>query len=105
MDLSQTKFPRIFELMEKEHVTAKQLSAATGISQSNFTEWKKGRSNPKLDALVQISEFFNVSVEYLTGTEKDKNAIDLKIQTEVKQLSDKQKADVLQYIEFVKSKG
>ena len=104
MDLSQTKYPRIFELMEKEHVTAKQLSAATGISQSNFTEWKKGRSNPKLDALIQISEFFNVPVEYITGTDTDGNAMDLKIQAEAKQLSDEQKADVLKYIEFVKQK-
>ena len=105
MDLSQTKYPRIFELMEKEHVTAKQLSAATGISQSNFTEWKKGRSNPKYEALIQISEFFNVPVEYLTGTETDENAMDLKIQAETKQLSEEQKADVLKYIEFVKSKN
>lgn len=104
MDLSQTKYPRIFELMEKEHVTAKQLSAATGISQSNFTEWKKGRSNPKLEALIQISEFFNVPIEYLTGTETDENAMDLKIQAEAKQLSDNQKADVLKYIEFIKTK-
>lgn len=104
MDLSQTKYPRIFELMEKEHVTAKQLSAATGISQSNFTEWKKGRSNPKLEALIQISEFFNVPVEYLTGTETDENAMDLKIQAEAKQLSENQKADVLKYIEFIKTK-
>lgn len=104
MDLSQTKYPRIFELMEKEHVTAKQLSAAIGISQSSFTEWKKGRSNPKYEALIQISEFFNVPVEYLTGTESDENAMDLKIQAEAKQLSDEQKADVLKYIEFVKSK-
>lgn len=105
MDLSQTKYPRIFELMEKEHVTAKQLSTATGISQSNFTEWKKGRSNPKLEALIQISEFFNVPVEYLTGTELDENAMDLKIQAEAKQLSDSQKADVLKYIEFIKTKN
>lgn len=104
MDLSQTKYPRIFELMEKEHVTAKQLSAATGISQSNFTEWKKGRSNPKLEALIQISEFFNVPIEYLTGTETDENAMDLKIQAEAKQLSENQKADVLKYIEFIKTK-
>ena len=104
MDLSQTKYPRIFELMEKEHVTAKQLSAATGISQSNFTEWKKGRSSPKLEALIQISEFFNVPVEYLTGTETDENAMDLKIQAEAKQLSENQKADVLKYIEFIKTK-
>ena len=105
MDLSQTQYPRIFELLEKEHVTAKQLSAATGISQSNFTEWKKGRSNPKYEALIQISEFFNVPVEYLTGTETDENAMDLKIQAETKQLSEEQKADVLKYIEFVKSKN
>lgn len=104
MDLSLTKYPRIFELMDKNKVTAKQLSIATGISQSNFTEWKKGRSNPKFEALVQISEYFNVPVEYLTGSNEDPNALDLEIKAKMQQLSDEQKQDVLKYIDFVKQK-
>ena len=103
MDLSQTKVPRIFELMEENHVSAKQLSLATGISQSNFTEWKKGRSNPKLEALKQISEFFNVPVEYLTGQDGAPGDLDLKLKAELQQLTDEQKQDVLKYIRFLKS--
>lgn len=60
---------KIFELMKERKLTAKQLSEATGISQSNFTEWKKGRSNPKYEALSLIADYFDVSVDYLLGND------------------------------------
>ena len=60
-----TTVDRIFELIKQNKMTAKQVAAETGISQSNFTEWKKGRSNPKPDAIKAIADFFKVSTAYL----------------------------------------
>lgn len=63
----------IFErLLQSRKVTAYQVSKATGISQSTLSDWKKGRSVPKMDKMQKIAEFFGVSVEYLMGTEKQK---------------------------------
>lgn len=39
------------------------VSEATGIPQSTFTDWKNGRSKPKSEKLLKIARFFNVSVE------------------------------------------
>lgn len=39
------------------------ISAATGIPQSTFTDWKNGKSKPKSEKLLKIARFFNVSVE------------------------------------------
>ena len=63
----------VFEtLLKKEGVTATDVSKATGIPRSAFTDWKKGRSTPKVDKLQKIADYFGVSMEYLsTGKQSE----------------------------------
>lgn len=102
-DYSNSSVPRLFELMEERKIRATDISDATGISTSSFTDWRKGKM-PTPQKLRTLADFFEVSVEYLLGSNTDENTIDLKIQAEAKQLSENQKADVLKYIEFIKTK-
>ena len=44
--------------------TSYQVAKETGISQSTLSDWKNGRSNPKIDKLKIIADYFGVSVEY-----------------------------------------
>lgn len=61
---------RVKELMDKSGIKAKQLTAELGISNSSFTDWGKGKGTPSLDTVVKISDYFNVSIDYLvSGTE------------------------------------
>ena len=58
-----------FEKLLKSHnVTVYQVTKATGISPSTFTDWKNGRSCPKADKLARIAEFFSISLDELLGT-------------------------------------
>ena len=102
-DYSNSSVPRLFELMEERKIRATDISDATGISTSSFTDWRKGKM-PTPQKLRTLADFFEVSVEYLLGSNTDENTIDLKIQAEAKQLSENQKDDVLKYIEFIKTK-
>jgi transcriptional regulator with XRE-family HTH domain len=102
MQDSETKIPRLFELMKERQLTAKQVSEATGIGQSNFTEWKKGRCSPSQSALSTLAEYFGVPIEYIIGTDQDKNCIDISIQAELQQLTDDKKAEALKYIKYLK---
>ncbi len=63
----------VFErLLKERNVTASDVSKATGIARSNFTDWKKGRTTPKLEKIQKIADYFDVSIEYLmTGEEKN----------------------------------
>lgn len=66
----------IFEqLLHSRNVTAYQVSKATGISQSTLSDWKKGRSVPKMDKMQKIADFFGVTVDYLLGTEKERDPV------------------------------
>ena len=47
----------IFEkLLMERGVTAYKVAKATGISTGSMTDWKKGRSAPKVDKLQKIAD-------------------------------------------------
>lgn len=58
------------KLLDESGKKAIDVSRATSIPPSTFTDWKKGRSTPKQDKLQKIADYFGVSIEYLmTGEE------------------------------------
>ncbi len=61
---------KIFEnLLKINKTTAYQVSKATGISGVTFTDWKNGRSVPKLDKIKLIADHFGVSLDYMISGE------------------------------------
>jgi transcriptional regulator with XRE-family HTH domain len=62
-------YSRFVQLIEEKETTAYQVSKATGIPASTFSDWKKGKSEPKMEKLQKISEYFNVSTGFILGTE------------------------------------
>ena len=58
------------QLLKERDVTPYQVSKATGVAQSSLSDWKNGKSKPKIDKMKKIAEYFNVSVEYLLGEKK-----------------------------------
>lgn len=63
----------VFEkLLDLFGVKTSEVCAATGIAQSTFSDWKNGRSTPKIEKLQKIADYFGVTVDYLlTGEEKE----------------------------------
>lgn len=51
-------------LLDKENKTSYQVSKETGISQTAFSNWKSGRSEPGLESLNKLSKYFGVPIEY-----------------------------------------
>ena len=56
---------RIFILLEKQGKTAKQLSEYIGVKPSSISAWKTENSYPSSKHMIRISEFFDVSIEFL----------------------------------------
>ena len=65
-------YERYLELLEENNCKSADVARETKIHPSTFTDWKKGKSSPKIDKLQKIAEFFNVNVEWLTGASDDK---------------------------------
>ncbi len=59
------------ELLKKTGKTSYQVSKDTGIGQNTLSNWKTGRSKPKLPKLQQLAKYFGVEVTYfLEDTEE-----------------------------------
>ena len=62
------------KLLDEHGLKNADIARETGISNMTLSDWKKGKSTPKQDKLIQIANFFNVSLEYLmTGKESIRN--------------------------------
>lgn len=52
------------ELLKKTGKTSYQVSKDTGIGENTLSQWKTGRSNPKIDKLMILADYFGVPVTY-----------------------------------------
>jgi len=57
-------YEKFAELLDKNNKTAYQVSKDTGIAQSVLSDWKTGRSKPKVDKLKVLADYFGVNIEY-----------------------------------------
>ena len=46
-----------------------------GMSKGNLGKWKGGRT-PKTDALLKIANYFDVSIDYLTGNDQKEKPVE-----------------------------
>lgn len=62
-------YSNIAKLMAEKDITAYRLSKDTGIAESCLSDWKNGRSKPKLDKLQIIADYLGVPLEELIKDE------------------------------------
>lgn len=60
-------YSKYVELRNAKGVNDAKVAEATGIPQSTFTDWKQGRSKPKVEKLLKLADYFEVSIEELLG--------------------------------------
>ena len=54
-------------IRKAQKVSQKQLGNALGITQQMISSYEKGFSAPNMDILLQIAEYFNISLDDLVG--------------------------------------
>ena len=64
-------YKKFSDLLQQRGLRAADVSRGTGINQTVFSEWKKGKSDPKFDKLQKIAKYFNVPVEYFSNEEEN----------------------------------
>lgn len=60
-------YNRIKDLREDHDLTQKQISKILNCSQVCCSRYEKGQRDIPLKALCKLSEFYNVSVDYILG--------------------------------------
>lgn len=59
------KYEVYAELRDKKGVSDYRVSQETGITKSTFSDWKSGRSIPKIDKVKKIADYLGVTIDEL----------------------------------------
>ncbi|MBQ7370195.1 MAG: helix-turn-helix transcriptional regulator [Clostridia bacterium] len=58
---------RLRELRHERNITQSELGKLVNTSKMAISHWEKGHSEPSISQLLSLSEYFEVSVDYLIG--------------------------------------
>ena len=58
---------KIRQLRKEKNLTMEQLAMAIGVTKSRVNMWENNGTVPRQDALIRISEYFQVSTDDLLG--------------------------------------
>lgn len=62
------KFPsRLRKLRERRRMSRRALGECCGLSKNCIGRYENGEQDPSLSALIEIADFFEVSLDYLSG--------------------------------------
>lgn len=76
---------RLRELREEKKLFQKDLAEILGVKRSTVAGWESGNRKPDLEVLIQISNYFKCSIDYLAGKtdiKEPKNAYDITLDAE-----------------------
>lgn len=63
---------RLRELRQEKNMTQAQLAETINVARQAISSWERGETKPSSDNLVQLSQVYGVSVDYLLGKEETK---------------------------------
>jgi len=58
---------RLKELMKEYEVNQSKLAASIGLKQNTISAWLLGKKEPSITSLWLLSDYFEVSIDYLVG--------------------------------------
>lgn len=65
---------RLKQLRIEKNLTQKQLAAKTGTSERGLQNYEMGIRNPAYDVLIALADYFDVSLDFLTGRNDNPNS-------------------------------
>lgn len=98
----------IEELVKKSGKKLTQISKDTGIAYPTLSGYNQGIRTPKKKNALKLADYFNVSVLYLLGYEREPNLIKaepiipLELVQELSSINDKKEKILQEYLELVK---
>ena len=65
-------YERIRNLREDKDLTQKQLGEILNMSQTGYNQYETGKNDIPTKILINLSEFYNTSIDYLLGITDEK---------------------------------
>ena len=103
---------RLKELRIKHGLSQIELAKKFNVAQNTVSNWENGSRQVDYETLNNLADLFNVSVDYILGRTDKVNSSDVDEQLEgiefalygeIKELTDDEKQDILNFVKFTKS--
>ena len=102
------EFANVLRLLRNGRgISQQELARLLGISKSAVNMYERGERQPNFETLELIADFFHVDIDYLLGrTDTARSAYPDTVAAhfDTDDLTDDEKKDVENYIEFIKAK-
>lgn len=96
---------RIRELRQELGLTQEELGKKIGQTKSNISKYERGALQPSIETLTQLSDLFNVSIDYLVGRSNVRNPENSNcFLKQFDDLSEESKKELEKYIHLLKIK-
>ena len=56
---------KIYELRKAHGMSQEQLAEKLNVSRQSISKWESGESSPEIERLIELSDVFDVSTDYL----------------------------------------
>lgn len=66
-------YSKFAKLLQKNKITPYRVGKDTNIPTSTLSDWKTGRSQPKIDKLQKIADYFEVPITYFIEERNEEN--------------------------------
>lgn len=103
---------RLKELRINKKMSQSDVASILQITQQAYANYERGTRQADYNTLAKLSEIFGVSIDYLLGNSENPKSLDEQLEGidfalfgEVQEMTDEQKQDVLDYIQYKKSKN
>ena len=93
-----TTAERIKQLRKKKGISQSELAALIGVKNNTVSTWERGTRKPDFEALDLLSDYFEVSFEYILGSSNKEEAIVKPTQKELDTLALSSIADEIKEI-------
>ena len=65
--------PRIRDLREDHDKKQLELASYLHVRPNTYSDYERGKINIQIDTLIKIADFYNVSLDYLVGRDRNQS--------------------------------
>ncbi|MCR1868968.1 helix-turn-helix domain-containing protein [Longicatena caecimuris] len=70
---------RLKILRESKGLKQKDIANKMNLSQGNYSRYEQGTLTPTTETLIALSNYYNVSIDYILGLDKTKGDIEIQL--------------------------
>lgn len=104
------KFSDNLRLLRTKHrLSQKEIGDIVGVTSQAVSKWENGIAEPDNDSLLKLSNYFNVSTDYLLGKNNEENQsikydndLEKALFSKGKELNDEEKIVVINLMDLIK---